>query len=59
MLRLARAGVHPRADCRGDASDRLCTDGVTAAAALSLALLVLLLYVIERDGCGARARVVQ
>jgi hypothetical protein len=24
-----------------------------------LALLVLLLYVIERDGCGARARVVQ
>ena len=46
MLRLARAGVHSRADCRGDASDRLSGYSVTAATALPLALLVMLLHVV-------------
>lgn len=59
MLRLARAGVHSGADYRGDASDRLGGHSVTAAAALPLALLVLLLQVVQRDGVAVRARVVQ
>ena len=60
MLRLARAGVDSGASYRGDATcDRLRRDCVTAAAALSLALLVLLLQVIERDGCCVRPGVVQ
>ena len=59
MLRLARTGVDSGASYRGDATDCLSGDSVTAAAALPLTLLVMLLQMIERDGRGVRARVVQ
>lgn len=59
MLRFARAGVDSGAGYRSDATDGLCGDSVTAPAALPLALLVLLLQVIDRDGRGVCAGVVQ